>query len=58
MTTTTLEQIEQIISRSRCGDEMFFTDCKGAAKEILDLMEAERAKVIPINVELNKCMVI
>ena len=38
-----LEQIEQIIIRSRSGDELFFTDYKKAAINILQLLENQKA---------------
>ena len=38
-----LEQIEQIIIRSRSGDELFFTDYKKAAIHILQLLENQKA---------------
>lgn len=36
-----IEQIEQIINRSRYGDELFFTDGRQAATAILKFLEKE-----------------
>lgn len=36
-----LEHIEYIISSSRYGDELFFTDCKKAATDILSFHKSE-----------------
>ncbi len=36
-----LENIEQLINRSRFGDELFFTDSKKAASDILKFLESE-----------------
>lgn len=36
-----LQQIEEIINCSRYGEELFFTDCKQAATDILKFLERE-----------------
>jgi hypothetical protein len=40
-----LEHMAQIISNSRYGDELFFTDCNKAASDILRFLESENALV-------------
>ncbi|MDB5246146.1 MAG: hypothetical protein JWQ40_540 [Segetibacter sp.] len=40
-----LEHIEEIISSSRSGDELFFTDYRKAAKDILSFLESENMVV-------------
>ncbi|MEJ7681328.1 MAG: hypothetical protein WKG06_26455 [Segetibacter sp.] len=40
-----VEHIEQIINCSRYRDELFFTDCKKAAMDILKFLENENALI-------------
>ena len=52
-----LEQIQQIIIRSRSGDELFFTDCKKAAIDILRLLENQKvlaASKSAVEIEINE----
>jgi hypothetical protein len=37
-----LEHIEEIINRSRYGEELFFTDCRKAAIDILRFFESNK----------------
>jgi hypothetical protein len=37
-----IEHIEEIINRSRYGEELFFTDCKKAAIDILSFLESKK----------------
>lgn len=48
-----IEQIQQIIKRSRYGDELFFTDCKQAATDILKFLERENILIGNEVVEIN-----
>jgi hypothetical protein len=54
-----LEHIEEIIYRSRNGEELFFTDCKKAAIDILRFLESKmilhRKEVeVEINYDLQR----
>ena len=44
-------KIAEIINRSRCGAELFFTDSKTAASDILKYLQTE--KIIPIEAGSN-----
>jgi hypothetical protein len=55
--SSVLEHIEEIINRSRFGEELFFTDCKKAAIDILSFLESKKVllgKEVEINYNLQR----
>ena len=48
-----LLNIQQIIDKSSCGIDGFFTDSKSAAKDILNYLESERMLKDEASVEID-----